>query len=97
MTYPENWTGVRDAAINWAPPEDIAEAYFDAISKAAPPLFCVPIFDMLKLRTDLDADGMRVALGCAHLINRGQWFDRTEEAIRFIGANAARHTSPAAL
>ena len=90
LNYPREGSSLKALSDAWLPPEDIAAEYEAAASIIPPPVRTVAIFDLLKTRTDLDQDGVRLVLGCAHLINIRQWYEKAEEALLFVAANISR-------
>lgn len=90
MSYPQETVALKNLGDGWFPPDDIAAEYGEAIAIVNRAARCVAIFDLLKGRDDLDQDGIKLVLGCAHMINLGQWYQKTEEALLFVANNIGR-------
>lgn len=89
--YPRDHQTITDALMAWVPPEALAEAIYAAQSIGSPPVREVAAFDALKDHVAmLDADGLRLLCGCAHILAQANFHGRAEVAIPvLLAAHAA--------
>lgn len=95
--YPTDHGPITDALMAWTPPPELETAIDFARAIGSPPVREVATFDVLKDHiATLDADGLRLLCGCAHILSRFNFHDRAEVAIPvLLAANAARAALPA--
>jgi hypothetical protein len=91
MSYPTDIPAFRAALLDYEPAATHAEAIYAAQGRASPVSQSVEAFQCLRgAVADLDASGLRLLAGAAHLIAAGGWHGLAGDAIDTLQAASAR-------
>lgn len=83
-----NINAVRDAAMNYEPNVEV-EGYAAALDQPKVSLIVAVMRALAPYADDLDADGLRVLLGAAHLVNAHNFGGARADALAIIQTVAA--------